>query len=71
MKLAKTDALKEYEKKQAEIKKLLKQIDDGLRKHSQDAAQKPENWGYLGDLEHTENQLREIRDFICKMGEYT
>ena len=40
VKLTKRDALQEYEAKQAEIKKLIRQIEAGLLKHDRSASSK-------------------------------
>ena len=45
------ESLKKYEEKQAEIKKLLKQIEAGLEKHDRTASGNGgHHWGYVGDL---------------------
>lgn len=62
-------SLKNYEHKQAEIKKLLKQIDAGLEKHDRQASKDGgHHWGHVGDLRHIEAQLEEIRDFLMGAG---
>ncbi len=64
-------SLKRYEQHQAEIRKLLKQIDTGLEKHDLKASGPGgHHWGYVGDLDHVEGQLRELRDFLMGTGEY-
>ncbi|MFZ5856766.1 MAG: hypothetical protein ACOYZ6_08045 [Chloroflexota bacterium] len=68
---AKEDALKEYERKQAEIKKLLKQIEVGLEKHDREASgQGGHHWGHVGDLTHVADQLQDLRDFLTDKGDY-
>lgn len=68
---AKEDALKNYERKQVEIKKLLKQIETALIVHDHKASgQGGHHWGHVGDLNHIEEQLTEARDFLMGNGEY-
>jgi hypothetical protein len=63
--------LKEYQQKQAEIKKLLKQIETGLVKHDRKALAKGgHNWGHVGDLNSYAEILAELRDQLHGTGEY-
>lgn len=65
-------ALGEYETKQAEIRKLLKQIEAGLEKHDRQASGKGgHNWGHVGDLNSIAAALTDIRDRLQGTGEYT
>jgi hypothetical protein len=68
----KKDPLVEYEKKQAEIKQLLKQIEVGLKKHDQDASRDRggHHWGYVGDLVSIAETLSNLRDRLHWLGEY-
>ncbi len=68
----KRDPLVEYEKKQAEIKQLIKQIEIGLKKHDQDASQDRggHHWGYIGDLTSIAETLTGLRDRLHWLGEY-
>lgn len=64
-------ALNEYETKQAEIKKLLKQIEAGLQKHDRAASgQGGHNWGHVGDLADIKKSLTDIKDRLHSTGEY-
>jgi|JI8StandDraft_1071087.scaffolds.fasta_scaffold98788_2 hypothetical protein len=64
-------ALNEYETKQAEIKKLLKQIEAGLLKHDRAASGKGgHNWGHVGDLTDIQKTLADIKDRLHCTGEY-
>ncbi len=64
-------ALNEYETKQAEIRKLLKQIEVGLEKHDRAASGKGgHNWGHVGDLTNIANTLKDIKDRLHETGEY-
>lgn len=64
-------ALNEYEKKQAEIKKLLKQIEVGLEQHDRKASgQGGHHWGHVGDLTSIAESLTDIRDRLHGKGEY-
>lgn len=59
------NSLKKYEEKQAAIRKLLKQIEASLGQHDRKASgQGGHHWGYVGDLNHVEGQLKELRDFL-------
>jgi hypothetical protein len=65
------ESLKEYETKQAEIEKLLKQIKIGLEKHDRDASgQGGHHWGHVGDLTSIAETLTDIRDRLHDKGEY-
>jgi hypothetical protein len=68
--LAHTGALEEYEKKQAEIKKLLKQIDAGLQAHDRAASGTGHHWGHVGDLTDIAEVLTDIKDRLHQTGEY-
>jgi hypothetical protein len=72
VKHAKENALKNYEQEQAEIRKLIKQIEAGLEKHDRAASGNPggHHWGHVGDLKHMAAELREIRDRLHGLGEY-
>ncbi len=60
-------SLKNYKEKQAEIKKLLKQIEVGLTKHDRKASEQGgHHWGHVGDLNHVASELAEIRDFLTR-----
>jgi len=70
-KTAKQDALEEYEAKQAEIKKLLKQIEAGLQQHDRKAsAQGGHHWEHVGDLTSIAETLTDLRDRLHNTGEY-
>ncbi len=65
------DSLKKYEQKQAEIRKLLKQIEVGLEKHDRNASgQGGHHWGHVGDLASIASTLTDLRDRLHKTGEY-
>ena len=64
-------ALDAYEDKQAEIKKLLKQIEAGLLKHDRAASGiNGHNWGHVGDLTDIAATLVDLRDRLHLTGEY-
>lgn len=67
----KNDQLKEYERKQDKIKKLLKKIEAGLEKHDRKASKDGgHHWGHVGDLNYVADRLEEARNFLMRMGEY-
>lgn len=59
-KLEKTSPTEEYEKREQEIKALLIKLKAKLRKHKTDFLKHPSNWGYVGDLGHIAEVLKEI-----------
>lgn len=64
-------ALNEYETRQAEIRKLLKQIEAGLLKHDRATSGKGgHNWGHVGDLADIQNTLMDIKNRLHVTGEY-
>jgi len=64
-------SLKEYEKRQAQLKKLLKQIEAGLEKHDRDASKDGgHHWGHVGDLASIVEILTDIKDRLHRTGEY-
>jgi hypothetical protein len=71
VKQAKETALKQYEQKQAEIKKLLKQIEVGLEKHDRKAGIRGgHHWGHVGDLTDIASTLVDLKDRLHNTGEY-
>ena len=64
-------ALEAYEAKQAEIRKLLKQIEDGLQRHDRRASSLiGHHWGHVGDLVSIAETLTDIKDRLHLTGEY-
>ena len=64
-------ALSEYNKRQAEIKKVLKQIEAGLQKHDRKAStQGGHNWGHVGDIGDMVEVLTDLKDRLHNTGEY-
>jgi hypothetical protein len=53
-----------YEEHRREIGVLLASIKAKLAEHGKAAAQRPGDWGYAGDLQHVEQQLREVDGFL-------
>lgn len=66
------NALMQYEAKQAEIKKLLRQIEAGMQKHDRNASRDPggHHWGHVGDLMSIAETLTDLRDRLHGTGEY-
>ena len=64
-------ALEAYENKQAEIEKLLKQIQAGLQAHDRKSSGiDGHNWGHVGDLTDIAATLADLRDRLHLTGEY-
>lgn len=59
-----TECARLYAGQQKEIGILLGRIAKGLRAHGKATATNPGNWGYVGDLGHVRESLKEIADFI-------
>ena len=59
-----------YDKKQAEIKSLLKSIQDGIKQHEHASKQNGCHWGYVGDLTSIAEELQELSDRLHRVGEY-
>jgi len=67
----KAEALKSYEKLQAENKRLLKRIEVGLEKHDKEASLSGgHHWGYAGDMERVKELLKQVSDMLHHEGEY-
>ena len=66
------NCLQTYEEKKENIEKLLKQIKVGLEAHDRRASRAAggHHWGHVGDLDHFEKQLTEIRNQLMGTGEY-
>ena len=65
------NSLQRYEEKQAEIKKLLKQIEAGLLKHDRNASGPGgHHWGHVGDLADIAHSLTDLKDRLHGTGEY-
>ena len=65
------NSLAQYEKRQAEIRKLLKQIEAGLEKHDRKASgQGGHHWGHVGDLADIAATLVDLKDRLHQTGEY-
>lgn len=64
-------ALQKYEAKQAEITKLLQQIETGLEKYDREISlQGGHHWGHVGDLTSIATTLTDLRDRLHGQGEY-
>ena len=66
------DPIGEYEARQEEIKKLLKQIEAGLEKHDRNTSSQPggAHWGHVVDLTSIADTLRDLKDRLHDTGEY-
>lgn len=61
---AKQSAPEEYAKLAGDLPKRLKGIEALLKAHASKQAQKPESYGYVGDLKHVNEVLVEIEAFL-------
>ena len=71
IKQVENNPLEAYEAKQAEILKLLKQIEVGLERHDRRASSLVgHHWGHVGDLASIVDSLTDIKDRLHLTGEY-
>jgi hypothetical protein len=59
-----TDAQKAYAQHQEWIAQMLARLDTLLEQHARQAAEKPTNWGFAGDLGHVEEILDKAVTFL-------
>lgn len=52
----------DYKAKQAEIQKLLGELDARLKRHEKKRQTGPLNWGYNGDLGHVIEVLKDLKE---------
>jgi len=57
-------AAKAYAARRASIDAMLAQLKSGLRAHHRSAAQRPNDWGFAGDLGRVEELLDEMFSFL-------
>jgi len=68
----KQTAAERYADYQGDIGALLDLIGEEVKAHSARAAEKPRDWGYVGDLEHVKSSLKEIlAGFLITRYEWT
>ncbi len=53
-----------YQEKQATVRRLLAELGVLAEAHSREQAAQPLDWGYVGDLAHAEERLKEIVGFL-------
>ena len=58
-----------YIEKQTAVQTLLRQIEAQVGDHALQHADDPGNWGFIGDLGHVEEKLKEVRGFLLPAGE--
>ena len=58
-----------YSEKHTAVKGLLIKLDNLLDAHYQQQAKRPSDWGYVGDLAHVEERLKEVVGFLQPVGE--
>ena len=60
-----------YAEKQETARALLVELGQLLDSHQQAQAVKPSHWGYVGDLAHVIDELRNLRGFMLPVGEHS
>jgi hypothetical protein len=63
------DPAKAYSQVMADIHRTIKTLEEKLRVHSRVAEEKPEDWGYVGDVSHVLKQLGDVVDFLTEESE--
>ncbi len=58
-----------YEEKQTAVAQLLVELGSLAEAHWQQQAKRPSDWGYVGDLAHVEERLKEVIGFLRPGGE--
>jgi len=53
-----------YQEKQTAVHRLLSELDQLAEAHRQQQARRPADWGYVGDLAHVEERLKEVVGFL-------
>jgi sugar phosphate isomerase/epimerase len=53
-----------YQEKQTAVHRLLAELDRLAEAHGAQQAQRPADWGYVGDLAHVEERLKEVVGFL-------
>jgi len=53
-----------YQEKQTAVHRLLVELDKLAQAHRLQQALRPADWGYVGDLAHVEERLREVVGFL-------
>lgn len=62
--LISAEASKEYSDKVKEARKLMKNIDSIITKHSREQKKDPKDWGYVGDMGYIVELLNDASRFI-------
>lgn len=58
------DPTKAYDQVAADIRKVMRQIEQQLRVHEGEFRGKPEHWGFVGDVVEVLKRLQETADFL-------
>ena len=53
-----------YQEKQTAVARLLVELGQLAQAHGAQQAQRPSDWGYVGDLAHVEERLKEVVGFL-------
>ena len=62
--LAGADAVTEYKAKSREVRNLLSDLDNALVRHDRRQMTNPVDWGFVGDLRHVIEGLKELIRFV-------
>jgi hypothetical protein len=58
------DPAKAYDQVSADIRKVMRKIEQQLRVHDGQFREKTENWGFVGDVTEVLKRLQELSDFL-------
>lgn len=58
------DPEKAYDQVTADIRKVMRGIEEKLRTHANQHQDKPSDWGLVGDITQVLKQLQEVNDFL-------
>ena len=59
-----TNATEDYKASLADAKKKVSTIESILNSHASKQADKPQDWGFVGDMDHINEILKELIDFF-------
>ena len=62
------DPVKAYSQVTADIHRTLKTLEEKLRVHARAAEEKPDDWGFVGEVSQVLKQIGDVVDFISQTG---